>query len=423
MNIYEKLKSPLCIQLELTSGCNCRCTHCYNYWRPENGPVQHLTKEVADKVLEVLKENQIPKICLTGGEPFLNFEMFKYITEKCQETHISVSSNTNMSVINDEQIKWVIENKIKLFTTIMGYDAKSHDSMTNNIGSYTKSITNIKKCIDNGLDVMVNIVITQNNLKDAYKIAESLCKIGVRTLFASIVYCPEYAKNTDYEKYFYFSEKDIGDLLNSMLSIKERYSVNVSTITTFPLCSLIYVNDISPFINRRCVAGRTEIGISSTGKVKSCAQSDNFVGDIMTEDFSDIWERLSYHNTEESYPKECISCPLFKLCSGGCRVSSKSKTGMWNDKDPLMKEENVSIILQKIKKNIRKLQKSKDEIFGQYRDESFGQVFIRNDGNYMLLDKNKSVKPIILKRNKCYISDNCEECPLYDTCYSIHNCR
>jgi MoaA/NifB/PqqE/SkfB family radical SAM enzyme len=31
--MYKELKSPVAVQLELTTACNHKCIHCYNHWR------------------------------------------------------------------------------------------------------------------------------------------------------------------------------------------------------------------------------------------------------------------------------------------------------------------------------------------------------------------------------------------------------
>src|SRR3989338_4273878 len=129
MRLYRRLKSPVCIQIELTSACNCRCSHCYNYWRPTSEKPKSMTKDVADRILQVMSEQEIKKACLTGGEPFLNFKIFQYLTENMQSAGISVSSNTNLSVATDTQLDYALEHKLKIFTTVMGNSPRMHDSL------------------------------------------------------------------------------------------------------------------------------------------------------------------------------------------------------------------------------------------------------------------------------------------------------
>jgi radical SAM protein with 4Fe4S-binding SPASM domain len=435
MEIYRRLKSPVCVQIELTSACNCCCSHCYNYWRPKREKSKVMTQEVADRILKVMVEQEIKKACLTGGEPFLNFKIFQYLTENFQSNGITVSTNTNLSAVTDAQLDYALEHNLKILTTVMGSNALMHDSMTNAKGSFGNTIKNIKRCVSAGNNIMVNIVVSKSILNNVYDIASFIADLGVKHIFASVVICPEYAKGTDKEPLFTFNEDDIATVLNPLLLVREKYGVNVSTITTFPLCSLSKVKDVTPFMNRRCVAGRTELGINCEGKIARCPQSGDYVGDLMTEHFKMIWDRMDDCSTTNSFPEVCVNCPLFKMCSGGCRVSAKSETGHWNGLDPKTRPENVDMVLQNIRKHYKEL--LPNNVSGYCRKEEFGSVLIRTDGNYTLLDKyftkdelnlvsNTLIKhslPIVLTDKPCNISENCKTCALHDVCYSVHNCR
>lgn len=440
MRLYRRLKSPVCVQIELTSACNCRCSHCYNYWRPTGEKPKVMTKEVADRILQVMSEQEIKKACLTGGEPFLNFRIFQYLTENMQSDGISVSTNTNLSVATDIQLDYALEHNLKILTTVMGSNALTHDSMTNTKGSFNNTVKSIKRCVSARNDVMVNILISKPILHKVYDIVSYIADLGVKHIFSSVVICPEYAKGTDKEPLFTFSEDNIAEVLNPLLLIRDNYGVNVSTITTFPLCSLSKVRDITPFMNRRCVAGRTELGINCEGKIARCPQSGDYVGDLMTEDFQTIWSKMDDSAASDSLPDVCANCQLFKMCSGGCRVSAKSETGYWNGLDPKTRPQNVEIVLKNIKKHFKKLPPNNAR--GYCRKEEFGSVLIRTDGNYTLLDKyftkeeleevytnstqnklTQHILPIILKDMHCTICEDCDSCALHDVCYSIHNCR
>jgi len=440
MRLYRRLKSPICLQVELTSACNCRCSHCYNYWRPRNEAPKSMTKKVADRILQVMLEQEIKRACLTGGEPFLNFKMFQYLTKNMQSNGISVSTNTNLSVATDIQLDYALMHNLRILTTVMGSNALMHDAMTNTEGSFSNTIKNIKRCVSARNDIMVNIVVSKPILHKVYEIASYIADLGVKHIFASTVICPKYIKGTDREPLFTFNEDDIADVLNPLLDIRDKYGIHVSTITTFPLCSLSKVRDVTPFMNRRCVAGKTELGISCEGKITRCTQSGDYVADLMIEDFQTIWSKMDNCATSNSLPNVCVNCPLLKMCSGGCRVSAQSKTGCWNGLDPKARPQNVEVVLQNIKEHYKKL--LPNNACGYCRKEKFGSVLIRTDGNYTLLDnyftkeeleeiyndstQNKLIQhtlPIILKDMHCTIHEDCDSCALYDVCYNVHNCR
>lgn len=437
MQLYRKLKSPVCIQVELTTACNCRCSHCYNYWRPLNEKIKFMTKDVADRILDIVQENEIKKVCLTGGEPFLNFEIFKYMTEQLQARNVTVSTNTNLSAVTEEQLDYALKHNLRIFTTVMGADADTHDKMTNAKGSFDRTIKNITKCIQMNNDVMVNVVVSKPILHKVFEIGAYLAKLGINQIFVSLVICPEYAVGTDKESDFLFNDDDVACALNSLLDVRDKFNVNVGTITTFPLCSLGKVRDVTPFMNRRCVAGRSELGISCEGMVSRCPQSSDYIGSIMAESFETVW-KCADCSTSDAFPNVCTNCPLLKMCSGGCRVSAKSDCGKWNGLDPKATPQNINMVLKNIDEHYGNLLPTKD-VSGYCRKEAFGAILIRTDGNYSLLDKyftndelkdehvlaslSKHTLPIILKNESCIINDDCKLCKLRDVCYNIHNCR
>jgi len=58
---YLKIKSPLAVQFELTSGCNQRCIFCYNVWKglcSKQDSIM-LSKDEQLKVIDKIIENEI----------------------------------------------------------------------------------------------------------------------------------------------------------------------------------------------------------------------------------------------------------------------------------------------------------------------------------------------------------------------------
>ena len=71
---YLKLKSPIEVQIELTSRCNQKCIFCYNVWKEESSSKSiknRLSKEEHFSVIDKIIKNKIFSVIFSGGEPLL----------------------------------------------------------------------------------------------------------------------------------------------------------------------------------------------------------------------------------------------------------------------------------------------------------------------------------------------------------------
>lgn len=143
------------VSLIISSDCNLRCKYCsadYGRFGQGNDRVQLMSKETAKKAIDFVSSN-IPEdydttftIIPAGGEPFLNFDVFKFIVEYSRQKNPSFdlvfSFNTNATLLNDEMAKWIAKNKLDIRFSIDGMK-EIHDSnriYPNGKGSYESTI-------------------------------------------------------------------------------------------------------------------------------------------------------------------------------------------------------------------------------------------------------------------------------------------
>ena len=137
--------------LGVTEDCNYRCTYCKRtialqhdavlqaymseedafraidyYFEKYTDFFTKLTPEKRQKLLETVP----PSISWYGGEPFLNFPLLRsvatYYRSLPWERHgipadrLRISSNTNLSLLTDEMIEFIIANQVFLFASLDG---------------------------------------------------------------------------------------------------------------------------------------------------------------------------------------------------------------------------------------------------------------------------------------------------------------
>jgi uncharacterized protein len=137
--------------------CNCGCEYCkQNHLRSTAVMTEDTLKYILDECIKIHNKNIVKqfKINLSGGEPFLVFDMFKdvipYYKNKYPEIFYFVSV-TNGTIITDEIINWI---KVNLDNSIcVSIDDVKFSKPINGISSSDIQIDNILKLNKEGVCV------------------------------------------------------------------------------------------------------------------------------------------------------------------------------------------------------------------------------------------------------------------------------
>lgn len=318
------LKSPLDVQIELTSSCNHKCRHCYNFWKhltqtkPEN---TFLSIEQLERIFEQLGNESIISSTITGGEPFISPEIVFRALERSRELGIKTDINSNLTLVDKEIISRLsrFEN-LSILTSLLSFDENTHDFMTAKKGSFKRVVKNIKLCIEKGIKISINMVLCKENLKHIYKTAEFAKSMGVRTFCATRAVPPLGSRN--FESYA-ISTEDLLDSLDSLIRIEQELGMHTEILGCYPKCTLLPRKEYRKFFSRICVAGKTTVTIGSDGSVRPCSHSDTSYGNIIKEDLRDIWLRMEPWRNQTYVPETCKKCPLIDTCTCGCRVEAQ----------------------------------------------------------------------------------------------------
>lgn len=132
--------------IEITNKCNLKCRHCYN----ESNSYCDNTMKLSDfyRVIDNLLKMGVPKIQITGGEPFLNKDHLKKMLEYVVGKFSYIEIFTNGTLITEEWFEYLYENDIHIALSVYSYIPQMHDSVTGLEGSCKKTnqtISNLKK--------------------------------------------------------------------------------------------------------------------------------------------------------------------------------------------------------------------------------------------------------------------------------------
>ena len=130
------------LQINLGYMCNQVCKHCHVDAGPDRKEI--MSKEHLEKCLEILKENKIPTIDLTGGAPEMNphFRWFVEEASKIGVKEIIVRSNLTIILANKkfkDLPEFFKKHNVHLISSLPFYEKKRTDAQRGE-GVFDKSI-------------------------------------------------------------------------------------------------------------------------------------------------------------------------------------------------------------------------------------------------------------------------------------------
>ncbi len=164
--------------LELTSCCNNRCLHCYATSGPcvPNDSVPH------ERWLTLISEARAAgatAIQLIGGEPLLYPAWRELVVKANEEGYDFIEIFTNATLIDDDCIAFFKENKVNVATTIYADNASVHDLVTDNPGSFAKTMESIQKILAAGIPLRVASIIMKANQHEVQNIIDMCSRLGL----------------------------------------------------------------------------------------------------------------------------------------------------------------------------------------------------------------------------------------------------
>lgn len=147
------------VWIELTNICNLKCIHCYN----EKTLIKKHTLTISDfkYIVDELQKNDVHKVTLIGGEPFvlkkdLLFEMMDYLSPRIDSFEI-FTNGTLVSEQDLHEIKFRYPNA-SIATSLHSYIESEQDRVTQCGGSYKKTVSTIRNA--QRIDLQVRYVGT-----------------------------------------------------------------------------------------------------------------------------------------------------------------------------------------------------------------------------------------------------------------------
>lgn len=398
MLVHHEIKAPMTVHFELTSGCNHKCIHCYNYWREPGSPTAVMKREDLHRLFENMANCDMQSLVFTGGEPLLCPELLFEAIDLARKAEISYSINSNLALLTDDIAIELKKRNAFILTSFLSCDPDTFDTIVSREGAHGRVVSGIKTALKHGIGIAANMVVMRHNLNHVYNTGSFLKSLGVNIFSATKVAPSMNSKNYDKIK---LTKSELESVFEALLVLKEE-GMRVDTLTPCPLC---FFEDILRFgdsiVHRSCSAGKGMGAIGVDGSVRACPQSDIIYGNAITESLYDIWPRLKAWRDGSMLPPVCQDCELLSRCGGGCRSDSIFHHKQLNGIDPYAVTTNVEKIElpQNTSTAVPLDPNAKICVtpFLRYREESFG-VYVKSRWNYQCLQLVTIDSALLLKK-------------------------
>ncbi len=333
----QSVVKALC--LHVAHDCNLRCKYCFGDTGEYKGGRCLMSSEVGKKAIDFVIANSANRhnieIDYFGGEPLMNFEVVKEITDYANEQGKKHNKNfrftitTNGILLDDEIQEYINKNMSNVVLSLDG-EKETNDKMrptVNGKGSYDIIVPKFKKMAQsrNQDNYYVRGTFTAYNT-DFAKDVIHLADLGFKQTSVEPVVAP-------YEEDYALRDEHIQTVFNEYEKLAEEYVKRWREGNWFNFFHFMVDLDQGPCAIKRlsgCGAGHEYLAISPQGDIYPCHQfvgnEDYKMGNVsdgkVNEDIKNTFEKSNVYTK-----KKCENCFAKFYCSGGCSANAVNFNG------------------------------------------------------------------------------------------------
>lgn len=283
---------PLLLQFELTRKCNVFCKHCYN--NSGNNPAEDaMTPEKWKEFCRyIVSKGGIFECILSGGEPLLLGEHLFDIMDILDADGTYFLLITNGYLLNDEIIRKLEKYRYeRIQVSIDGATADFHDSFRRRNGSWERAVRGAYKITEAGLPLTIAHSVSPENLHDVDKMCELAYSLGAGSIIVSEI---SLSGRTYEDSALLLNDKQRAYLLERVFYNSKRFAGKMKV-----------ERSMNPNLQYESYSGEPCGGliIRPDGDVRIDCMTPFTIGNVLTEDFSEIWNNKG---------KQCWNHPLVK---------------------------------------------------------------------------------------------------------------
>lgn len=295
---------PKTLFIEIGTECNSRCKYCHMWMTKERGD-RLTTKEKIKIIRGFKKNNPNGKVVLTGGETMLKYDEFFILSKECLELDLFCATNTNASLINDQNLEKVLkEGPTCLVVSLDSHIEKLHDYSRGIDGGFKHivdvlgKLVKIKKRKKYKTEIITNSVIYDMNIDkiiDYIEFVENLGIDGCVFQMLSRTFFSKGGRDNFFEKHFFKDKKSALTWIQKAIDVLEKHKIVRTTKQDFEWMKL-YISNPDFIGEQVCGSHEKNVMVDSYGEIQLCfnmtsINSGKSLGNIRYFDYniSTVW--------------------------------------------------------------------------------------------------------------------------------------
>ena len=320
--------------VSLSKDCNLQCKYCFMSATKNKGFL--MSKSTAEKVVDFIFQSpsKLIEIHFTGGEPFLNFEVMKFIVERAKELNkkknkkLIFSLTTNLTILNNEIISFLKENNFHITVSIDG-PKEIHNKFR---AFFDLTYNNIKKLKKEGLNLGFLPVITKESLKKWKEIIDFFVfDLEFYLVHWKYLYPSGYAKE-NWDLVGYKAEEFVDSwkkVINYMLKLNEEGIPVKERWATILLKKILKKEESNmTCLMNPCGGVSLQLSYDWDGKIYTCDEGKGIeelcLGDVFNDDYKSIRKKpiaIELVSLSSNLDYSCKDCAFNPWC-GTCVVEN-----------------------------------------------------------------------------------------------------
>jgi radical SAM protein with 4Fe4S-binding SPASM domain len=344
-----------------TNRCNLSCLHCYS--KSTLDEVDTLSTQQIKKTILQMKENGVKFIIFSGGEPLTRKDLFD-IANFCKEQGIITYLSSNGLYFTKSNIKKITQTFNYVGVSIDG-DEPTHDYFRGLKGAFRETLKAVLLANQTGAKVGIRFTMTKDTINSLEYIFDLAEKHNIPKIYIShLVYSGRGLDNLEMDLTKQQRRKAVEFILDKAFQYyKTGRDIEIVT-GNMEMDAVMFLNKFASLyphlkekMRARLVtwggnsAGRKLLNINADGEVRPDPFFPLVIGNIIHQDFSDIWQGGELLEKLRVHPRKhisgiCQTCKQLDICNGGSRARAYAISGdLWAE-DPscyLTSEERENI--------------------------------------------------------------------------------